>query len=123
MKVLRLFRTLAFVLPDGEVQRGKEARGTLVLMDDEQRGLVMRFILDANAPDPVFRGGTGVELEIEEYEVLPCVPSNESVVVKTRGHGQYTFTAYRELPPADITQFTVVNLAVLGEGGLKVEKQ
>lgn len=121
MKVLRLFRTLAFQPPGQEVRRGPKARGTLVLGEDEERGLVVRYICDMENADP-FLKGSAIELEIKDYDVVPAVPANQSVVVETREVGQYTWTAYRELPPAEVTQFTVVNLAVLRGGQWKVVK-
>lgn len=61
-------------------------------------------------------------MDVEDYDVVPVVPTNQSVVVETMEAGRFTFTAYRELPPAEVTEFAVVTSAVLRGGRWKVVK-
>lgn len=106
MKVVRLFRTLAFQ-PDGkDIERGPQARGTLAILEPEcvADRYSARFIRDVD--------NDVMELEIDNFEVVPGVPSNMNVVLVLPGGKRHTFIAYRELPAAESTKFLVVQAGV-----------
>ena len=103
MKVVRLFRTLAFQ-PDGkDVERGPQARGTLAILESED-GASAKFIRDVD--------GDVMEMSIESPDVFAGVPVNQNVVLILPGGKRHTFIAYRELPASEASKFTVVQAGV-----------
>lgn len=106
MKVVRLFRTLAFQ-PDGkDMERGPQARGTLAILEPEcvADRYSARFIRDVD--------NDVMELEIDNFDVFAGVPTNMNVVLMLPGGKRHTFIAYRELPAAESTRFLVVQADV-----------
>lgn len=104
MKVLHLFRVLAFQPHGKELERGPQARGTLVILDDDTEGRKARFVRDID--------GDIMEVYISGHEVLSAVPTNKLVVLTLFNKKKHTFTAYKELPPSEVTQFTIVQTGV-----------
>ena len=101
MKVLRLFRVLGFKPSGKEMQRGPQARGTLVITESED-GLRAKFLRDV---------GDNLELEIFSYQVIPAVPKNHNIyLVQPDGRTQ-TFVSYKELPPVK-SHFTVISAGI-----------
>jgi len=105
MKVLHLFRVLAFS-PDGkELERGPQSRGTLVIFDDDTGGRKARFVRDVD--------GDTMEVGLSGYEIISAVPTNKSVVLYLSGNEKrHTFVAYKELPPSEVTQFTIIQARI-----------
>ena len=108
MKVVRLFRTLAFQPEDKDMVRGPEARGTLAIIKPVNvvERYSARFIRDVDKDT--------VEMEIDNFDVIPAVPSNQNVVLVLPDGKRHTFTAYRELPVegVDLTQFTIISAGI-----------
>lgn len=108
MKVVRLFRTLAFQAEGKDMVRGPEARGTLAIIEPVNMvdGYIARFIRDVDKDT--------VEMEIDDFYVIDALPNNQSVVLVLPNKKQHTFVAYRELPVdgVDLTQFTIVSAGV-----------
>jgi len=104
MKVVRLFRTLAFQ-PDGkDMERGPKARGTLAILRSKAGGLGARFVRDID--------GDVMELEIDNFDVVSGVPSNQNVVLVLPGGKRHTFISYRELPAEAETRVTIVQTGI-----------
>lgn len=108
MKVVRLFRTLAFQPEGKDLVRGPEARGTLAILEPEcvADRYSARFKRDID--------GDGMEVEINNFDVIPALPNNQSVVLVLTDGKRHTFTAYRELPTEGVesTSFTIAQVAV-----------
>jgi hypothetical protein len=106
MKVVRLFRTLAFQ-PDGkDIERGPQARGTLAILEPEcvADRYNTRFIRDVD--------NDVMEMEIDNFNVFSGVPANINVVLILPDGKRHTFIAYRELPAAESTRFLVIHSGV-----------
>lgn len=104
MKALHLFRVLAFQPHGKGVERGPQARGTLVLLESEDGKRSARFIRDID--------GDILEMGIDSFEVIPAVPVNRLVVLHLQDKKTHVFTAYKELPPSEKTHFTVIKTGV-----------
>ncbi|MBW2167991.1 MAG: hypothetical protein JRG69_01825 [Deltaproteobacteria bacterium] len=108
MKVVRLFRTLAFQPEGKDMVRGPEARGTLAIIDPANvvDGYKVRFIRDKDK--------SIVEMEIDSFDVIDALPNNKNVVLVLPDKKMHTFVAYRELPAegVDLTQFTIISAGV-----------
>jgi hypothetical protein len=103
MEVERLFRTLAFQADGKDIERGPQARGTLALLKSPDKHSA-KFIRDVD--------GDVLEMEIASYDVFAGVPTHQNVILLLPDGKRHTFIAYRELPAAEATRFTVVSAGV-----------
>lgn len=108
MKVVRLFRTLAFQPEGKDIVRGPEARGTLAIIEPSNVAdrCSARFIRDKDK--------SIVEMEIDNFNVIDALPNNKNVVIVSPDKKRHTFIAYRELPVdgVDLTKFTIISAGV-----------
>jgi len=104
MEVERLFRTLAFQADGKDIERGPQARGTLALLKSKLGKYSAKFIRDVD--------GDVLEMEITSFDVFAGVPTHQNVTLLLPDGKRHTFVAYRELPAAEATRFTVVHTGV-----------